>query len=326
MRRLATLIVVIALGAVLSYPAYSQQAAQIQRIGFLGPTPPAPPTLLDVLRRALADLGLVEGRHITIENRWPDGDRLDLLPEAAAALVILKPEVIVAIGATAARAAMAATTDIPIIFAVVVDPVATGLTTNLEQPGGSVTGLTTFDPQQARRQLEILKEAIPGLARVALLGDAGAAPALFQVNEDAARALGLQPLSFKVARAPHPDFAGALEAARSAGAGAIVVLSTPVTTPHRKLIAELAAKHRLPTLSPRDHEDAGGLISYGVSFSELTRRAADYVEKILKGAKAGSLSVETVRQPELIINLKTAREIGVTFSPAMLTKATRIIE
>jgi putative ABC transport system substrate-binding protein len=297
--------------------------ANSQRIGFLGP--PATPWL-EALRKALADLGYAEGRNILIDSRWPEGDRLDQLPEAAVALVSLKVDVIVAHGGTAARAAKGSTTDIPIVFEIVIDPVATGLVPNLERPGGNVTGVTSFNPQQARKQLETLKEAIPGLAHVALLGDAGAAPTLFQANDDAARALDLQTLILKVERVPNPDFEGAFEAAKKNGVGAVVVLSTPVTSPNRRRIAELAAKHRLPTLSPIDHSDAGGLISFGTSFSETTRRAAGYVDKILRGARPGDLPVETVMRYELIINLKTARELGVAFPPAMLSSANQVIQ
>ena len=169
--------------------------ANSPRIAFLGPTASAPTstatTQLDVLRKALAEFGLVEGRNIVIDSQWPDVDRLDRLPESAAALIALKPAVIIAIGATAARAAIAATTEVPIVFEVVVDPLANGLTSSLERPGGNVTGFTTFDPLHASRQLALLQEVIPGLTRVALLGDAGAAPGLYQTLEDAARDLGL---------------------------------------------------------------------------------------------------------------------------------------
>ena len=331
MLRLAAVAVLTALVAGFSHVAYAQQSAQVQRIGFLGPLraaspPPAPPPPLEVFRAALAELGFVDGRNVIIETRWPDENQLHRLPENAAALVSLKPEVIVAVGATAARAAIAATTDIPIVFEVVVDAFATGLVTNLERPGGNVTGLTSFDPQQARRQLEILKAAMPGLTRVALLSDAGAASSLIETNEGAARTLGFEVHTIKVARTSNPDFAGALKEAKSKGAGAVVVISTPVTTPHRKLIVDLAATLQLPTLSPRDHEDAGPVISYGTSFSQLTRRAAAYVAKILNGLKPGDMAVETVREPELIINLRTARLIGVTLPTAMLEKASRIVE
>lgn len=328
MLRRVTLAIVFALAAVLSHAASAQQPAKVPRIGILdvlASTPAAPRIPIEIIRKAFADLGYVEGQNIIIEIRSPEGDRLDRLPEAAAALVSLKLDVIVAVGATAARAARSATTHIPIVFGLVIDPVASGLVANSERPGGNITGFTTFDPQQARKQFDILKEAIPGLARVALLGDAATASALIQAHEDAARALGLQTQTLKVERA-NPDFEGAFEAAKKEGAGAVVIFSTPVTTPDRRRIAEFAAKHRLPTLSPRDHADAGGLISYGTGLSEAIRRTATYVDKILRGAKPDDLPVETVRQHELILNLKTARDPGVTFPPAMLSSANQVIE
>lgn len=323
-----TLIFVFALVAVLSYAASAQQPTKVPRIGILdirASTQAAPSIPIEIIRKALADLGYVEGQNIIIEIRSPEGDRLDRLPEAAAALVSLKPDVIITVGATAARVAKAATTDIPIVFGLVVDPVVSGLVANSERPGGNITGFTNFDPQQPRKQLEILKEAIPGLARVALLGDAATASALIEAHEVAAQALGLQTQPVIVERA-NPDFEAAFEAAKKQGAGAVIVFSTPVTTPNRKRIIELAIKHRLPTLSPRDHADAGGLISYGTGLSEAIRRTATYVDKILKGAKPSQLPVETVRQHELIINLKVAREIGVSFPPAMLSRATQVVQ
>jgi putative tryptophan/tyrosine transport system substrate-binding protein len=298
-----------------------ENVGQNRRIGFLGSR-----HLLQFFRTALANLGYVEGQNLIIESRWPPENRLDLLAIAAAELVSLKVDVIAAGGGTAARAAKGATTDIPIVFALVFHPAEAGLVANLERPNSNVTGFTTFDPQQARKQLEILKDVIPGLARVTLLGDAAATPALFHENEDAARALGLQTQTVKVARTPNPDFVGALEQAKNEGTGAVVVISTPVTTPNRRRIAELAIKHRLPTLSPRDHADSGALISYGTGFSEPIRGAAVYVDKIFEGAKPGDLPVGTARQHELIINLKTAREIGVTVPPAILRRANQVIQ
>jgi putative ABC transport system substrate-binding protein len=212
------------------------------------------------------------------------------------------------------------------VFEVVVDPLATGLTSSLERPGRNVTGFTTFDPLHASRQLALLQEVIPGLTRVALLGDAGAAPGLSQTLEDAARELGLVARTFTVARGLHPDFDGALAAAKQDSVDAVVVLSTPVTTPHRTQIAAAAATHRLPTLSPRDHDDAGSLLCYGTSFAALTRRVAGYVDSILTGAQPGDLPVETVRQPELIINLRAARALGLTLPASVLSKATRVVE
>jgi putative ABC transport system substrate-binding protein len=286
MRKVIGMAFIVATMALVSL-AYAQQTTKIPRIGFLGPTSAPPPATsqLEVFRKALAGLGYVEGRDVIIEGRWPEGERLDQLADIAAGLVGLKPNLIVAVGATAARAAKGASTDIPIVFAGVVDPVATGLVADWARPGGNLTGATTFDPQQARQQLEFLKEIIPGLERVAVLGDTGAAPASFHASEEAARSLGLQTQILKVERgAASPDFEGAFEAASKAGAGAVVVLSTPVTTPNRRRIAESAIRHRVPTLSPREHADAGGLISYGTAFSEAPRRAAPYVDKILKGA------------------------------------------
>lgn len=310
--------------------AFGQPATPSLRVAYLGPgSQPgagAAPPLLDVLRQELAVRGLVEGRDIVIDSRWPDGGRLDGLPDAAAELVGRKPNVIVAVGATAARAAADATTTIPIVYEVVVDPVAAGLARDRARPGGNATGFTSFDPQQSERQLRLLMEVLPGLTRIALLGDAGAAPSLFKVNEDAARSVGLEARVYKVERNASPDFSGALEAAKQDGAQALVVISTPVTTPHRKAIIEWASRQQLPSLSPRDHEDAAPLLSYGTTFLESTRRAAGYVERILKGAQPGELPVETVSSPELIINMKTARAIGVAVPQAVLQKATRVVD
>ena len=178
----------------------------------------------------------------------------------------------------------------------------------------------------ARRQLEMLKAALPGLARVALLGDSGAAPTLFVSNERAAQTMGLQVSTVKVERVAAPDFDAAFEAAKREGAGAMLVLSTPVTTAHRKRIGELALKHRLPTLAPRDHADAGMLLSYGTSFLEATRRAASLTDRLLKGAKPADVPVESVARHELIVNLKTAREIGVTLPAAVVGAAAQVIQ
>ena len=197
---------------------------------------------------------------------------------------------------------------------------------SLDMPGGNVTGSTTFDPQFATRQLQLLRSLLPNLARVALLGDAGAAPSLFQSVEQAAKTVGLETLSLKVERSPNPDFDTAFETAVKERVGAILVLSTPVTTPHRKRIAELAVKYRLPTLSPRDHADAGGLMCFGTSFVEATRHSAIYVSKILKGAKPAELPVERVSKHELIVNLKAARDLGITVPASILSSASQVVQ
>ena len=279
---------------------------------------------MQAFRDGLANLGYVEGRDIIIEPRFAEG-RLERLPELAAELVRLNVDVIALAGAVTARAAKKATTNIPIVFAVVVDPVADDVVASLERPGGNVTGITSLDPQQPRKQLELLKEAIPGLVRVALLGDQGVSDFLLKANEEQARALGLQPQGLKVA-GPTPDLEGALAAARKERADAVLILEEPIVVVHRKRIAELAATYRLPTMFPGEWADAGGLIAYGTSIIEAAGRMAAYVDRILKGAKPGDLAVEVLTRKRLIINLKTAREIGVTIPPEVLKRADQVIQ
>lgn len=298
------------------------QTSGTRRVAFL--CPPGP--LVGVFKGALAAGGYREGQDLSIETTWPAGDRLDLMVEAASRLLASKPEVLVVVGATAARAAISATRDIPVVFEVVVDPVATGLVASLERPEANATGSTTFDPQFAGRQLELLKAAFPHLERVALLGDAGAAAGLFQAVEQAAQARGVATISLKVERTANPDFDGAFDAAVKQRAGAVLVLSTPVTTPNRRKIAELSLKHRLPLLSPRDHADAGGLMSFGTSFAEATKHSAVYTARILKGAKPSELPVERVSRHELIVNLKAAREMGIDVPASVLKSANQVLE
>ena len=314
--------VIILSAACVSATSSAQHPVKAYRVGFLGP-----PSAVDVLRAALSDLGYVEGLNLVIDEKWPDGERLDQLPALAGSFVGSKVDVIFAIGATAARAAKTATAEIPIIFAGVVNPVATGLVTSLSKPGANVTGATTFDPELAPRQVDLLKEAIPSLAVVAILGDTGAAPAMFQVSENAVKAAGLVPVVLKVDRgAAVPDFATAFATAKTERAQAVIVLSTPVTTPHRRLIAAAAMQARIPTLSPRDHADAGGLLSFGTSFSEATRRASQHVAKVLGGAKAGDLPIDLVQRHELVVNMKTAAQLGLTLPVTFVKRATEVIQ
>ena len=206
-------------------------------------------------------------------------------------------------------------------MAVVIDPV--GLVANLERPGGNLTGLTTFDPQGARKKLELLKEVVPGLARVAILGD----QALRDKNghEEQARALGLQPQSLKIAGAS-PDLQGVFQAMERSRADALLVLELPATVAHRRRIGELAAQQRLPTLFAGGSSDAGGLLGYGTRVTKAARRLAAYVDRIVKGAQPADLPFEVVVRPELIVNLKTAQEIGVTIPPEVLKRADRVIQ
>src|ERR1700674_3894609 len=253
----------LAIGAFL-LPALSnaQEAPTMARVGFLAPQGRSLP-LFDAFRQGLADLGYVEGRNIVIEPRFAEG-QYERFPDLLAELVRLKVDVIAVTGAVTARAANKAVSDIPIVFAVVVDPVADHVVPNLERPGGNLTGTTSFDPQQAKKQLELIREAIPTLRRVAILGDQGVSEALIKASEAEAQAMGLQTLPFRVA-APNPNLEEVFASVRQQHADALLVLEEPVVGVYAKRIAELAAKDRLPTLFAPSRAAAGGLIAYGTS-------------------------------------------------------------
>ncbi len=324
-----TLAGILALGAVLvAALAAAQQPGKIARVGYLGsdsaPTPATPNLSLQAFRQGLGELGYVDGRDVIIETRWAEG-RIEQLPALAAELVGLRVDVIVGVGAVVVRAAKGATTTIPIVMAVVIDPVEAGLVASLERPGGNITGLTTFDPQEAGKKLELLKEVLPGLERVALLADQDIRDRPLKAHEDQARALGLHPQGLKLAGA-NPDLERVFEAMTRERANALLVLEQPATVAHRRRIAEMAVKHRLPTLFARASVDAGGLIGYGTSLAEASQRMAMYVDKILKGAKPRDLPVEVVVRHELVVNVRTAREIGVTIPPEVLKRANQTIQ
>ena len=251
----ATCAVILALGSVLGVAlSGAQQPGKMTRVGFLGtgpaPTPATSYAPLQAFRQGLDELGYVDGRDVVIETRWAEG-RIDQLPALAAELVGLRVDILVGVGAVVARAAKSATTTIPVVMAVVIDPV------NLvaERPGGNLTGLTTFDPQEARKKLALLQEVVPGLARVALLGDQALRDT--KGHAEQARALGLQPQSLTIAGAS-PDLEAVFQAIRREHADALLVLELPATVMHRKRIAELAAQQRLPTLFAAGSSDAGG--------------------------------------------------------------------
>ena len=324
------LAVVPALGVVLG-GAFSgaAQSGRIPRVGYLpsaGTSASVQPTL-EAVRQGLTELGYVDGRDIIIEARFSEG-RVERLPELAAELLGLNVDIIVTLGGVATRAAKNATSAVPIVFAVVIDPVAGGLVPDRQRPGGNLTGFTSFDPQEMRPHLEFLKEAIPGLARVAFLGDAGVpgSPEASRAwDEQQARAVGLQSQTLRI-RGPSPDLEGAFQAANRAQAQAMLILEMPATIEHRRQIAELAIRHRLPTLFVGSYGDAGGLIAYGTSRGETGCRLAAYVDRILKGAQPGSLPVERLTRYELILNLKTAKSIGVTLPSGLLERADRVIQ
>lgn len=314
-------VVILVLGVVA--PSQAQQAPKMPRVGFLAPQGRSLP-LFDAFRQGLAELGYVEGRNIVIEPRFAEG-QYERLPELLTELVDLKVDVIAVTGAVTARAAKKAVTDMPIVFAVVVDPVVDNVVGSLERPGGNITGATSFDSQQARKQLDLLKDVIPGLKRVAILGDEGVSEALMKASELQAEEVGLQTQRFRVA-APNPDLETVFAAIRKEHVDALLILEEPVPGVYAKRIADLAARDRLPTMFAPSRVGAGGLIAYGTSQVEAIRRMAAYVDKVLKGTKPGELPVETVNRYELIVNLKTAREIGVTIPPEVLKRADRVIQ
>jgi putative ABC transport system substrate-binding protein len=304
-------------------PSQAQPVAKIPRVGFLAPQDRSLP-LFDAFRQGLADLGYVEGKNIVIVPRFAEG-HYERFPEIFSELASLKIAVLAVTGAVTARAAKKSPIDVPIVFSVVVDPVADNVIPNLERPAGNLTGVTSFDPQQATKQLELLKQVVSGLKRVAILGDQGVSEALINAAEDQARALGLQPQRLRLT-GPNPDLEGAFEAIRQQHANALLVLEEPILGVHAKAIAELAAKDRLPALFPPSRAAAGGFISYGTSQTEAVRHMAAYVDKVLKGAQPGALRVETVNRYELIVNLKTARDIGVTVPSEVLKRADQVIQ
>jgi putative ABC transport system substrate-binding protein len=311
--------------------AETQQADKIVRIGYLSLNlAAADPRMREAFRQGLRDLGYVEGRNLLIEYRDAKG-KPEVFPALAAELVALKVDVIVTTGGSlAALAAKQATTSLPIVFTAVGDPVAEGLVTSLARPGGNVTGLSLLAPDLVGKGLEQLKQAVPGVSRVALLLKPDSMPDRARKDrlnaaDVAARALGLR-LQIVEARGP-ANFDRAFSDMTRARAEALTVLSTPVFDSERGRLVDLAAKNRLPTVySFRTYVEAGGLMSYGPNIADSFRRAATYVDKILKGAKPSDLPVEQPTKFELVINLKTAKALGLTIPQSVLGRADQIIE
>jgi putative ABC transport system substrate-binding protein len=329
MRRIG-LAVVITLNLFLApLAADAQQAGKVPRIGFLSLTSPSDrPFLLDAFRQRLRELGWVEGQNIVIDYRYAE-DRVDRLPDLAAELVRLKVDLIVAsAGTQVATAAKNATETIPIVMIFVRDPVGTGLIASLARPGGNVTGdAGTAGMEIFAKQLELLKETVPKIRRVAILSNPTNAYhqlAIREVNV-AARSLGVQ-LQILEARGPN-EFDAAFAAMAKERVGALLVVSDAILNSHRTRLADLAARSRLPAAyGVRESVEAGGLMSYGPSLLDSHRRAATYVDKILKGAKPAELPVEQPTKFELVINLKTAKALGLTISQTLLLRADHVIE
>jgi ABC-type uncharacterized transport system substrate-binding protein len=306
----------------------AQQPKKVPRIGFLlAPSRSAISESVDAFQQGLRELGYVEGQNIVIEYRSAEGN-FDRLPDLAAELVRLKIDVIVAAGGLRAiQPAKNATGTIPIVMTGTIDPVASGLIASLGRPGGNITGLSLGGPELYGKRLELLKETIPKLSRVAFFSNptSPAEPLWLKEMHPSAQALGLRIQSFEV-RSPN-DFEGAFQAATKWSARAITVAGVPEFMANRKQILEFAAKNRLPGIYPwKEYVEDGGLMSYAPKLSDLYRRAAFYVDKILKGAKPADLPVEQPTKFELVINLKTAKQIGLTIPPNVLARADKVIK
>ncbi len=307
-------------------PVDAQQAARVSRIGFLiSPTASFISFRVAAFRQRLRELGYVEGKNIVIEYRYAEG-RLDRLPDLAAELVGLKVDVIVTVG-PASRAAMKATSTIPIITTGSSDPVGDGLVSSLARPGGNITGNSLMFPELDGKRLELLHEAFPKVARVAFLWGSGyerGNPALKDV-EPLAKALRLKLLSLEVRSLD--DFGSAFARAKREGAQALITSPDPRVNIQQRQILDFTAKNRLPAIyGTSQFVEAGGLMSYAPSYTDLYRRAADFVDKILKGAKPADIPVEQPMKLELVINLRTAKQLGVTIPPDVLMWADEVIE
>jgi len=330
MTRFATLLVLLLLAVPLgTAAAQSVEKERVPRVGYINPGSSSDPVRLrrlQAFRQGLRELGYVEGRNIALEPRWAEG-KYDRYPALAADLVRLKVHIIVAVGGRATQVAQQATRTIPIVMSLVTDPVESGLVRSLARPGGNVTGTSIMAPDLVGKQFEVLKQAVPEVSRVALLwnpANPGSAPQLREA-EAAARAVGVR-LQALEARVPQ-EIDSAFAAMTKERAGALVVLADAILYNQRKQIAELAAKSRLPSVSVlREYAEAGGLIVYSADFLDLERRAAIFVDKILRGAKPADLPVEQPTKFDLIINLKTAKAIGLTIPPSLLLRADQIIE
>jgi putative ABC transport system substrate-binding protein len=327
LRNLQSAIVMCTVLLALCVSAQAQHAQEIPRIGYLQVTASsAVAARTEAFRQGLRELGYVEGKNIVVEWRFAEG-KADRLPSLAAELVRLKVDVIVTSGPTVTRSAKEATVTVPIVMTFDNDPVGNGFVASLARPSRNITGLSTLAPEISGKQVELLKEIVPKLSRVAVLGTS-TNPGNAQVVKEIELAAGAFTLQLQ-----HLDVQGAgdieatFRAASKGHADAVLVLAGPVLVINRKQVIELAAKNRLPaTYYRREFVEDGGLMSYGVNFADLDRRAATYVDKILKGAKPADLPVEQPKKFELVINLKAAKQIALTIPPNVLARADRVIK
>jgi len=305
--------------------AEAQQAGKVPRIGYIRAEGP-PAADIEAFRQGLREHGYVEGKNIVVEYRWADGNE-QRLRAIVAELIRVKVDLIVTSAPAATRAAKEAATTIPIVMVLVADPVAFGFVASLARPGGNVTGFAFLLPELSGKRLQLLKDAIPGLSRVAVLWNAINSYKAFDLKEvqAVARASRVAVQTLPV-RGPD-DFADAFEAAVKSGAGGLITLDDPFTIAHRSRIVNLALKYRLPAVyGVRPFADAGGLMTYGPDRVDQNRRAATYVDKILRGTKPADLPVEQPTKFELVINLKTAKALGLTIPQSLLQRADEIIQ
>jgi putative ABC transport system substrate-binding protein len=317
-------IIVLALCALLLALSVSADAQPVKKIGVLsGGSRSSTSASTEAFRQGLRELGYVEGRNVLIEYRYADG-KLDRIPQLVGELLANKVDLIVAQAPAAVRTAKKATSTIPIVMAHGGDPVAQGFVASLAHPGGNVTGLSNFSAELGGKRLELLREAFPKASPVGVIWNAPGPVLSFKELEIAAKTLNVPLQSFQV-RGPN-DFEGAFQAARER-AGSLIVIQDIVTVTHLKRIVELSTQYRLPAIyMEKEWAEADGLMSYGVNQPDLHRRAAVYVDKILKGTKPADLPVEQPRKFELVINLKTAKQIGVTIPPNVLARANRVLK
>jgi putative ABC transport system substrate-binding protein len=307
--------------------AQGQQTAKVPRIGYLtGATANGQSARIEAFRQGLRELGYVEGKNIVVEYRYAE-EKLDRLPALAAELVRLKVDVIVTGGGVITRAAKNATNTIPIVMAQDGDPVANGFVASLARPGGNITGLSNLAPEISGKQLELLKEIIPNLSRVAVFGTSAKNPANVHQVRDIELAAGAFKVNLQYLTVLSPkDIETAFRAATKGGADAVLVQPGSIFNSNRTQIAKLAVKSRLPAIySHSQYVIDGGLMTYGSSLPDLDRRAATYVDKILKGARPADLPVEQPTKFEFVINLKAAKQIGITIPPNVLARADRVL-
>ena len=309
---------------VTAFGAEAQQAAKIPRIGFLlASSSAASASLIAAFRQGLRELAYEEGKNVTIEYRYADG-KMERLPELAAELVRLKVDVIISQGIQPSQAAKQATKTIPIVFPGVGDPVGFGLIDSLARPGGNLTGFTNFSPELSGKRVELLKEAFPRISRIAVFRDPTQPLQSFNETQSASKSFGLKLQSLEIRDAA--DVEAAFAAMTRERTNGFITLPQSGITIHRRRILQLAEKNRLPSTHPdRLWVEAGGLMSYGPDNIDLWRRAATYVDKVLKGAKPADLPVEQPKKFEFVINLKTAKQIGLTIPPNVLARADRVI-